>query len=100
MYISANVAVARTNSARQSDEYIGEHIIFPAIMKEIMSCICIAADTGKGEAIYYLHNNLLPEYSTRAFHIACTFMEDKMTALSYRIVKCDEDNYKFIWLSE
>lgn len=100
MYISANIAVARTKSARQSDEYIGEHIIFPTMMEEIMSCICIATAIGKGEAIYPLHSNLFSEYSTRAFNIACTFMEDKMTALGYRIVKCDEDTYKFIWLSE
>ena len=100
MYISANVAVARTNSARQSDGYVGEHIIFPKMMEEIMNCISIATAIGKGEAIYHLHNNFFPEYSARAFHIGCTFMEDKMTALGYRIVKCDEDTYKFIWLSE
>ena len=65
-----------------------------------MNCISIATAIGKGEAIYHLHNNFFPEYSARAFHIGCTFMEDKMTTLGYRIVKCDEDTYKFIWLSE
>lgn len=100
MYISANIAVARTNNARQSDKYVGEHIIFPAIMEEIMSCISTATASGKGEVIYYLHSDLFSEYSTEAFHIACTFMEDEMTALGYRIVKCEEDTYKFIWLSE
>ena len=100
MYISADIAVARTNNARQSDRYVGKHIIFPTIMEEIMSCISTATASGKGEVIYYLHNNLFSEYSTDAFHIACTFMEDKMTALGYRIVKCDENTYKFIWLSE
>ena len=100
MYISADIAVARTNNARQSDGYVSEHIIFPKMMEEIMNCISIATAIGKGETIYHLHNNLFSEYSTEAFHIACTFMEDKMTDLGYRIVKCEEDTYKFIWLSE
>lgn len=100
MYISADIAVVRTNNARQSDKYVGEHIIFPAIMEEIMSCISTATASGKGEVIYYLHSDLFSEYSTEAFHIACTFMEDKMTALGYCIVKYNEDTYKFIWLSE
>ena len=100
MYISADIAVVRTNNARQSDKYVGENIIFPAIIEEIMSCISTAIASGKGEVIYYLHSDLFSEYSTEAFHIACTFMEDKMIDLGYRIIKCDEDTYKFIWLSE
>lgn len=100
MYISADMAVVRTNNARQSDRYVGENIILPTIMEEIMIRIYTATAIGKGEVIYHLHSDLFSEYSAEAFHIACTFMEDKMTVLGYRIVKCDESTYKFIWLSE
>ena len=100
MYISANIAVARTKNARQSDGYVGEYVIFPAMMACIMDGISEATLAGKGECTYHLHPYYFHEYTTKAIAIGRALMEDKMMALGYRIVQEDENIYKFVWLSE
>lgn len=100
MYISANIAVARTRNARQSDGYVGEYVIFPAMMCQIMDSIAEAAHAGKGECTYHLDPFYFQEHTVKATAIGRVLMEDKMVALGYRIVQEDENLYKFIWLSE
>lgn len=100
MYISANIAVARTKNARQSDGYTGEHIVYPAMMAQIMDCISTATILGKGEATYHLSPNAFSDHTAEAFEIGRKLMEEKMIALGYRIVQYDENIYRFVWLSE
>ena len=100
MYISANIAIARTKNARQSNGYIGENIIFPTIMDQIMDCISTAIALGKGEATYHFNPNTFHGYTKEAFEIGRSLMEEKMTTLGYIIVEYDENLYKFVWLSE
>ena len=100
MYISANIAVARTRNARQSDGYVGEYMVFPAMMCQIMDGISEATHAGKGEYTYHLDPYYFHEYTTKAIAIGRALMEDKMVALGYRIVQEDENLYKFVWLSE
>ena len=100
MYISANIAVARTKNARQSDGYVGEYVVFPALMAQIMESISEATHAGKGECIYHLHPYYFHEYTAKSVAIGRALMEDKMVALGYRIVQEDENLYKFVWLSE
>lgn len=100
MYISANIAVARTKNVRQSDGYTGEHTIFPAIMAEIMDNISIATAHGKGEITYHLNPNTFYEHTTKALEIGRKLMEEKMITLGYRIVQINENIYQFVWLSE
>jgi hypothetical protein len=99
-YISANVAVARTRNARQSDGYIGEYTVFPTMMCQIMESISEATLAGKGECIYRLHPYYFHEYTAKSISIGRALMEDKMVALGYRIVQENENLYRFIWLSE
>jgi hypothetical protein len=100
MYISANIAVARTKNARQSDGYVGEYVVFPAIMAQIMESISEATHAGKGECVYHLNPYYFHEYTAKAMAIGRALMEDKMVALGYRIVQESENLYKFVWLSE
>ena len=100
MYISASIAVARTKNARQSDSYIGEYSIFPAMMAQIMDSIGIAAARGEGEITYHLNPNTFYEHTAVSLEIGRKLMEAKMESLGYRIIQVDENLYKFIWLSE
>ena len=100
MYISANIAVARTRNARQSDGYIGEYMVFPTIMCQIMDGISEATKAGKGEYTYHINHYYFDGYTEKAIAIGRALMEDKMVALGYRIVQEGENLYKFVWLSE
>ena len=91
---------ARTRNARQSDGYIGEYIVFPDMMCQIMDGISEATKAGKGEYTYHIDPYYPHEYTAKAITIGRELMKDKMVALGYRIIQEDENLYKFVWLSE
>ena len=99
-YIGAQVAVARTKNARQSDSYIAQNTIHPILMAQIMQGILDASHEGMGEYVYYINSKQFDEYNEKAIEMGKTLMENTMATLGYRIVQKDENTYQFVWLSE
>ena len=100
MYITATQALARTQSARKSDDYVGEYEVYPAMMAHIMDRITEATLAAKGSATYRIDPYRFENYSKKAVSIGRELMEEKMVALGYRIVEIDENLYNFIWLTD
>ena len=100
MYISATQALVRTQNARKSDSYVGEYEVYPAMMAHIMDLITEATLAGRGSVTYHVDPYRFHEYTKKAVSIGRELMEEKMTALGYRIVEVDENLYNFIWLND
>lgn len=100
IYISANIAVARTRNARKSDAYIATYKIFPGLMAQAMEAISEASGEGAGSAKFHIHQYWFQEYSNNALIGAIELMEHKLIELGYYLIKLENHRYEFVWLSE
>ena len=100
MYISANIAVARTRNARKSDAYIAMNKIYPGLMAQAMEAISEASGEGAGFAKFHIQQYWFEEYSNNALVFAIDLMECKLIELGYYLIKLENHRYEFVWLSE
>lgn len=99
-YISANIAVARTRNARNSDAYVATNKIYPALMAQAMEAISEASSEGKGKAKFHIQSYWFQEYSGNALKSAIGLAECKLIELGYYVIKHEEYHYELVWLSE
>ena len=96
LYISADMARARTRNARKSEGYIAKNEAYPKHMNIIMAFIADATKYGHDKIQYpYAH---LEGYDKDVSIKGFKYVENKMLALGYTVNILDEDYCEFSWM--
>lgn len=95
LYISAEMAGARTRNARKSEGYIAKNEVYPKHMNIIMALISDASKYGDAKIQYsYSH---LEGYDENLSIVGFKYVKNKMLALGYTVNVLNEDYCEFSW---
>ena len=96
LYISADMARARTRNARKSEGYIAKNEVYPKHMDIIMALIADATKYGDTKIQYpYSH---LEGYDKNVSVMGFKYVRNKMLILGYTVNILDEDYCEFSWM--